>query len=311
MAQDPFDRSFQPRTGAAEVLESGIRRVVAPNTGPMTFTGTNSYLIGQEVVGLIDPGPVDDRHEAALLAAIGDGVVSHVLVTHSHVDHAPMARRMADRFDAPVLAFGTASEARSSRMAVLAEEGELGGAEGIDFAFAPDERLPDGALVVGEGWTIEAIHTPGHLSDHLCFAVAGTGVTPGAVLTGDHVMGWATTMVSPPDGDLTDFMVSLDKMAARNDRIFYPGHGGAVSNPAAMIAWQKDHRNARERQIREALATGAATPTELAQRIYTDVDPRLIPAAARNVLAHLIDLSDRGIVKPVGQLSAAGAFVLA
>lgn len=305
MSRDPFDKTFRPRTGQPEELEPGVTLVAAPNAGPMTFTGTNSYLVGQDSLALIDPGPDMPEHEAALMAAIAGRPVSHVLVTHSHVDHSPLARRMADRLDAPVCAHGDPEAARSDVMAALSAQADLGGAEGLDHAFAVDLRLGHGDRLEGGDWTIEALHTPGHLSDHLCFALAGRG----AVFSGDHVMGWATTMISPPDGDLTRFMASLDLLAARRDRVFYPGHGGALHDPAGMIAWQKAHRLNREGQILSALGAGANTALGLAGMIYTDIDPRLMPAAARNVLAHLIDLVTRGKADVDGPISQNATFL--
>lgn len=304
---DPFDKNHRPATGQPVELEPGIRVVAAPNPGPMTFTGTNTYLIGERCIAVIDPGPDLAAHEAALLAAIGDAEVSHILVTHSHVDHSPLAHGLANKLGAKVYGFGTAAQARSPTMAALAEQGDLGGAEGIDTAYRPDVRVADAESIACDEWTLTAIHTPGHLSDHLCFSLDARG----AVFSGDHVMGWATTMVSPPDGDLTQFMASLAKMAAREDRIYYPGHGGPVNDPAFMIAWQTEHRLAREAQIRAALSEAPADALNLAARIYTDIDPRLIPAAARNVLAHLIDLSARGVAAPEGTLSADATFHLA
>ncbi|MEM7441409.1 MAG: MBL fold metallo-hydrolase [Pseudomonadota bacterium] len=303
---DPFDKSFRPATGRAVELEPGVRVLAAPNPGPMTFTGTNTYLVGTHHLAIIDPGPDLIDHETAILAAVEGAKVSHILVTHSHVDHSPLARRLSEKLNAPVCGFGPAAEARSLQMAALAQEGDLGGGEGVDLAYSPDVALSDGDCVTGDGWALNALHTPGHLSDHLCFALGGTG----AVFSGDHVMGWATTMVSPPDGDLTRFMASLDKMTERPDRIYYPGHGGPVEDPIGIIAWQKTHRQGREAQIREALLAGPATAMDLAQRIYTDIDQRLIPAAARNVLAHLIDLSTRNLAKPQGQLTQSAEFEL-
>ncbi|MDR6264674.1 MBL fold metallo-hydrolase [Roseobacter sp. N2S] len=303
---DPFDRDYTPQTGTLVQLTPDIGVVTAPNGGPMTFTGTQTYVIGTESLAIVDPGPDNDAHLAALLAAINGRPVSHVVVTHSHIDHSPLSRRLSLAVDAPVLGFGTANQGRSPVMERLAAQGDLGGNEGIDADFTPDERIADGAVITGAGWALEAIHTPGHLSNHLCFAVQGTG----AVLTGDHVMGWATTMVSPPDGDLTSFMASMEKMAARKgDSIYFPGHGGAVKDPAAMVAHQIRHRKTRESQILANLGTGTpATALGLAELIYTDVDPRLIPAAARNVFAHLIDLSERNLVTPDRPISVETVF---
>ena len=286
-------------------LQPGLSVVTAPNAGPMTFTGTQTYLLGTDALAIIDPGPDIESHLQALLAAIAGRAVSHVIVTHSHVDHSPLSRRLAEITRAPILAFGTAHEARSPVMDRLAKAGDLGGKEGIDTDFRVDQKVGDGELIPGDGWTLRALHTPGHLSNHLCFAWQEAD----AVFSGDHVMGWATTMVSPPDGDLTDFMRSLEKLARRtDDRIFYPGHGAAITEPLAMVKHQINHRKMRESQIYEALGAGAASAPELAMQIYTDVDPRLLPAASRNVFAHLIDLCERGLVAAPQGMTQASRF---
>lgn len=303
MADTPFDLSWRTTPGERVELAPGLARVTAPNAGPMTFTGTNTYLVGDAELAVVDPGPDDDAHLAALEAAIAGRRVSAVVVTHAHVDHAPLSRRLAQMVDAPVMGFGDLDPARSPMMRRLDALADLGGGEGLDPAFAPDRILRDGDTVSGEGWQLTALHTPGHLADHLCLSL-GNGV----VLSGDHVMGWATTMVSPPHGDLTQFMASLRMMGERSDSVYYPGHGGPVTDPAGMIDWQIAHRQQREAQIREALSAGPATPEALARTIYTEVDPRLIPAATRNVLAHLLDLCGRDKVTCEGPISATARF---
>ena len=304
---DPYERNHKPAVGQAVEIEPGLRVVTADNAAPMTFTGTQTYLLGTDAVAVIDPGPDSDAHYKALMAAIGGAEVSHILVTHSHLDHSPLSGRLQQATQAPVLAFGQAHAARSAVMERLAGAGDLGGKEGIDTGFQPDVLLRDGQLVSGDCWTLQALHTPGHLSNHLCFAWE----TRGAVFTGDHVMGWATTMVSPPDGDLTDFMASLAKLAERgDDRVYYPGHGAPVLDPIGMVRHQIAHRKTREAQILDTLGLGTFSPAELAARIYTDVDPRLLPAAARNVLAHLIDLSERRLVRSEGEISQTAKFAL-
>ncbi|WGI20726.1 MBL fold metallo-hydrolase [Amylibacter sp. IMCC11727] len=305
---DPFDRDHTPSVGTPLQLLPDVAVVTAPNASPMTFTGTQTYLIGTESLAIVDPGPDMEAHFDALVAAVAGRTVSHIVVTHSHVDHSPLSRPLAQKYDAPILGFGTTDEGRSETMERLAALADLGGAEGKDTDFVPDQRIADGDMIQGGGWALEAIHTPGHLSNHLCFAVQGTG----AVLSGDHVMAWATTMVSPPDGDLTSYMKSMEKMAARTeDTVYFPGHGGPVADPAGMVAHQINHRKMRETQIREALAKGKpASPIELAQMIYTDVDQRLIPAAARNVFAHLIDLYERDLVSVDGLIRPDAAFRL-
>lgn len=302
---DPFDRSFDAPAGVAETLAPGLRRVLAPNPSAMTFRGTNTYLLGTGALAVIDPGPDDDAHLAALMAAIGDAPVSHVLVTHAHLDHSALAPRLAARTGAPVLAFGGPTAGRRPDMAALAARGGLGGGEGVDAGFRPDRCLCDGAAVTGDGWEVTALHTPGHFGNHLCFAWGD------AVFTGDTVMGWSTTLISPPDGDLTDFMAALARLGGRGDRVWYPGHGGAVTDPAAMARWQIAHRQARTAQVLAALEEGPAHAGDIAARIYAGQEPGLIAAGTRNVLAHLIDLERRGAVRAPGPIGPATGFALA
>lgn len=279
----------------------GLRRIIAPNPSAMTLHGTNSYLIGTGDVALIDPGPEDAAHEAALLGALRPTErISHILVTHAHRDHSPLARRISARTGAPILAFGDSRAGRSARMAALG--GATGGGEGVDTTFTPDQRLADGAAVAGAGWRITALHTPGHMGNHMCFA------WDGVVFSGDHVMGWASTLVSPPDGDMTDYMASLERLDRVRARLLMPGHGGAVTDPAARIAELRAHRLMREAQILTALGDGPATSGGLAAGLYRDTPPNLMGAARRNVLAHLIDLEARGRVASMGPPGADSAF---
>jgi glyoxylase-like metal-dependent hydrolase (beta-lactamase superfamily II) len=270
-------------------LEPGLRRLRAPNPSPMTFTGTNTYLVGDGEVAVIDPGPALPAHHAAIRAALGPGErIGGILLTHSHLDHSPLAAALSAETGAPVMAAGPSDWGRSATMAGLARGGALGGGEGVDADFAPDRRIGEGD-VLGGGWgEIAVIATPGHMANHLSFAWRG------ALFSGDMVMGWSTSLVSPPDGDMTAFMASLDKLGRRDDRVYYPGHGDPVADPQARVAELIAHRRGREAQIRAALETvESATAEELARAIYTDVTPALIPAATRNVLAHLIDLWTR------------------
>jgi hydroxyacylglutathione hydrolase len=274
----------------------------------MTFTGTRSYILGEGEVAVIDPGPAEVGHLAALEAALAPGeTVRAVLVSHSHRDHSAGAAAFAARVNAPVLAQGDAVGARSAAMARLAEAGLVGGGEGIDAGFRPDRRLAEGDEIAGPGWSLTALHTPGHLGDHLCFAWAEGN----ALFTGDLVMGWATTMISPPDGDLAAFRASIVRLQGRSEVVCYPGHGKPVFDPPALLAWLLAHRVQREAEILGVLARGPATVAELTASIYAAVDPVVWPAAGRNVLAHLVDLSERGAVRPVGVFSAAARFSLA
>ena len=296
--------SFPPRAGEALELEPGLLRLIAPNPSPMTQAGTNSYLRGERSLAVIDPGPADRAHLDALLQAIGGRRVSHIIVTHSHLDHSPLARPLAEATGAPVLAFGGPQAGRSAVMERLAETGLAGGGEGIDRDFAPDEILGDGTEISGDDWQLTALHTPGHIGNHLCLAWGE------AIFTGDHVMGWASSLVSPPDGDLTDFMTSCERLRDLPARVFHPGHGAPVAEPSARLDWLIGHRRAREADILKALSMRSGSVTELTSAIYTDVPPALLPAAARNVFAHLVDLLGRGLVEARPALSFTAEFAL-
>ncbi len=312
--KDPFDKNPDVAYGVAEQVAPGVRRITCRNPSAMTFSGTRSYLVGEGEVALIDPGPDDREHLAAIAAALAPGErIAHILVTHSHIDHSPGARAVAAATGAPVHAFGPHGAGLSETMRRLKADGiALGGGEGGDGGFRPDHAMPEGETigVGGEagGWALTALHTPGHLSNHICLALEGTGV----LFTGDTVMGWATTLVSPPEGDMAALMATLRRLAGRaDDRLYLPGHGHPVTDPAAMLGFQIAHREQRMAQILAGLAAGPADAGKLAREIYTDVDPRLLPAARRNVLATLIGLLDQGRVAVRGPLSAVAVFELA
>lgn len=295
--------AFNPPVGIAEDMGRGIRRILAPNPSPMTYLGTNTYMLGETGIAVIDPGPDDQSHLAAILGALGPGQrVTHILVTHAHLDHSPLAAQLARETGAKVHAFGHARDGRSAVMERLAQSGLNDGGEGIDHGFCPDIRLADGEVVTGEGWTITALWTPGHLGNHLCFQ------TRGAVFTGDLVMGWASSLVSPPDGDLTDFMASCARLRDIGAEVFHSGHGAPIDDPMARLDWLISHRRAREAAILAQLGSGPATAQELAQRIYTETPRALLPAATRNVLAHLIDLMGKNLVSPLDPLSSDARF---
>ncbi len=292
-----------PRPETVERLAPGIRRVLAPNPSPMTYWGTNSYIIGEGEVAVIDPGPAEPAHLRAILDALAPGErITHILVTHSHLDHSALAGPLSQATGAPVLAFGDSRAGRSEVMERLARAGLSGGGEGVDAGFAPHERLRDGQVISGPGWRITALWTPGHFGNHLCFALGD------ALFTGDHVMGWASSLVSPPDGDLTAFMASTRRLAARRDRIYYPGHGAPVERPGQRIRWLLEHRRSREAALLEALAGGPATLAELAARVYTDIPARMRPMAERNAFAHLVDLVRHSRVRAEPELSLAARF---
>lgn len=290
------DDDFNPPAGVPETLAPGLRRVLAPNPSPMTWRGTNTYLVGAgEDIAVIDPGPEDPAHMAAILGALTRGQrISHILVTHAHLDHSPLARPLSQETGAPTLAYGNAWAGRSAVMTQLAKAGLSEGGEGVDITFAPDQALPDGARVAGDSWQLEALWTPGHFGNHMSFAWGD------AVFTGDLVMGWASSLISPPDGDLTDFMASCRMLRARGARVFHPGHGAPVTRPKERLDWLIAHREARTDAILVALADGPADASALARRIYTDTPAALMPAAARNVFAHLIDLEGKHQVRAIG-----------
>ena len=294
---------FDPPIGIAETLEPGLRRIVAPNPSPMTYRGTNTYLIGTKGLAVIDPGPLSDAHLAAILAAVGpDQQITHIIVTHTHLDHSPLARPLAQACGAPVYAFGDAAAGRSAVMQQLAQSGLIGGGEGIDVDFAPDHLIRDGGMIPGDDWQLEAFHTPGHIGNHMSFGWNDT------CFTADHVMGWASSLVSPPDGDLTDFMASCARLQQRSWRLFYPGHGAPVDAPAARLDWLIAHRNGRETAILDVLSGGPATASAIAARVYADTPAALLGAATRNVLAHLIDLNGKSLATPMGELHADATF---
>jgi glyoxylase-like metal-dependent hydrolase (beta-lactamase superfamily II) len=273
--------------GRADEIAPGVRRLLADNPSPFTYSGTQTYLVGTGEVAVIDPGPDLAEHVDAILTATAGARIAAILCTHTHRDHSPASRPLAAATGAPII--GCAPLA-------IEDDGPRSDAA-FDFDYVPDRVLEHGEQLEGEGWTLEAVATPGHTSNHLCFALLGTGI----LFTGDHVMGWSTTVVSPPDGDMTRYMESLDRLLARDDRRYFPAHGPAVDKPHRHVRSLVTHRRMRERQILAQLEAGQGRIPAMVEAMYRDVDPRLHPAAGRSVLAHLLDLERRGLVREEGE----------
>ena len=275
-------------TGKVDVLEPLVRRVLAPNPSPFTYTGTQTYLIGTaDSLTVLDPGPNDPQHIEALMAAIGDARVATITCTHTHRDHSPAA--------APLQRL-TGAEIVGCAPLALDTSGPRADAP-FDTTYAPDRVLRNGETLGSEGWTLRAVATPGHTSNHLCFALEETG----ALFTGDHVMGWSTSVVSPPDGNMAAYMQSLQLLHDREDRIYYPAHGPAVEKPRQLVRGMIGHRRQRERQILRQLEKGPQAIPEMVPDMYKGTDPGLYPAAGMSVMAHLIDLEQRGRVGRDGE----------
>ena len=274
-------------TGQVEQLAPGIRRVLAGNPSPFTYTGTQTYIVGEGEVGVIDPGPDLPAHLDAILAATTGERIVAILCTHTHRDHSPASRPLAAATGTPII--GCAPLA-------LDDDGPRSDAA-FDFDYAPDRVLADGEAVEAPGWRLVAVATPGHTSNHLCLALDGTG----ALFTGDHVMGWSTTVVSPPDGDMHDYMASLELLLRRDDQVYYPAHGPAVEKPHSHVRSLIAHRRMREQQILKRLGEGETHIPAMVETMYQGTDPRLFPAAGRSVLAHLVDLEARGLVRSEGE----------
>ncbi len=275
----PYVRELDVAYGRVEQVSPSIRRVVANNPGPFTYLGTGTYIVGHGEVAVIDPGPLLHDHLQALLRALDGERVTQILVTHTHADHSPLAAPLAEATGAPVRGLA----------AVRTEDG-VGLEAGDDLAFRPDAPVADGERFAGPGWTLEAVFTPGHASNHVCYALAEEN----ALFSGDHVMGWSTTVVSPPDGDMGAYLHSLQAVAERGFATLWPTHGPPVAEPAPFLAAYRAHRLNRERQIVERLAAGPARIAELVPALYAATDRRLWPAAAHSVWAHLLHLLAQG-----------------
>ncbi|GAA4108325.1 MBL fold metallo-hydrolase [Aminobacter aganoensis] len=280
-----LDTRFDPAYGQPVPVAEGVMRITANNPGPFTFHGTNSYIIGRDTLAVLDPGPADEAHLEALIRAIAGRPVSHVFVSHTHRDHSPLAARLKALTGAVTVAEGPHRPARPLRIGEIAP---LDASSDTDFV--PDLVMADGQIVDGDGWRMRTVLTPGHAANHAAFALEGTGV----LFSADHVMAWSTSIVAPPDGAMSDYMASLDKLIARDDRLYLPGHGGPVVAPQTFVPGLKAHRRMREQAILERLGAGDRLIPDIVRAIYRDTDPRLYGAAGLSVLAHLEDLVGRG-----------------
>lgn len=290
-----FDRNFAPPYGVAEEVAPGVRRVMCRNPGPFTFKGTATFLVGARELAVIDPGPEDDAHLDALIAAIAGRPVKHILITHTHRDHSPLARRLKERTGALTAGFGPHAGGAAAPGPALDASG--------DHDFVPDLVLKDGDVVAGEGWTLEAVHTPGHTSNHMAFALKEHD----ALFCGDHVMAWSTSVVAPPDGDMRQYLRSLQRLLDRTEAVYWPTHGPPRLDPLPLVRALIAHRRMREGAILARLKDGALPLEALVAAIYADVDRRLHAAAAQSTLAHLKLLEEEGRI--VAEPSSSGAML--
>ena len=282
MADIPFVKEIEFEYGVMEEVAPGIRRVIANNPGPFTYPGTGTYVIGQGEVAVIDPGPNMPDHVEAILKGLDGETVTHILITHTHFDHSPAAAPLKAATGAATYGYGPHA---GNRHGAKAEEGG-------DFDFLPDHRVKHGDIVEGAGWSVEALHTPGHISNHICYAYQEQK----ALFTGDHVMGWSTSVITPPDGSMTDYMAALRLLLDRDDQVYWPTHGAPITDPKPFVEAYIAHREAREAQIMECLRTGTHYIPAMVKIMYTDVPEILHSAAGRSVQAHLIHMEETGRV---------------
>jgi glyoxylase-like metal-dependent hydrolase (beta-lactamase superfamily II) len=295
----PFDRNFEAPYERLIEVGPRIRRLLANNPGAFTFKGTSVAVVGRGNIAVIDPGPDDPSHLEALHEALKGEAVTHILVTHTHRDHSPAARALKAWTGARIYGFGPHGAGKAEQGIVVEEGG--------DMEFAPDVRVRDGDIIEGDGFTFECVHTPGHTSNHMCYALKEEK----ALFCGDHVMGWSTTVVAPPDGDMGDYLASLRKLLARDDAVYWPAHGGPIRDPKSFVAAYLAHRLEREAQILAALGEGVAEIPQMVERIYVGLNPRLKPAAGLSVLAHLMLMLEQGRVVAEGTPGLAARFRLA
>ena len=298
-AELAFNRSQDVDYGVAQEVAPGVRRIVANNPGPYTFLGTNSYVVGSGEVAVIDPGPAEPSHLEAIAAAIKGERLTHILITHSHRDHCDGARGLQALAGGKIAAFGPTGTARGAGAPGLSYDF-------VDPDFVPDRKLADGDSVRGKDFALDVLHMPGHAPDHLCFALVGKRT----MFTGDHVMGWNTTVIAPPEGDLAQFLASLERLMQRHDKMFLPAHGGRIQTPQRVVKAYIMHRKWREQTILACLEDGICTVPRIVARLYGTLDAGLKEAAALSVLAHLEYLIDRDLVAADGANALSSVFYL-
>ena len=298
----PFNRDYPLKPGVVDQVRSNVRRVLCNNPSPFTFTGTNSYIVGTGKVAIIDPGPANDAHLQALLDAVKGETVTHILVTHTHSDHSPNTAALKAATGATVYAEGPH---RASRPRFESEKHSP--ESGADRDFKPDVLVADGDVIEGDGWALEGVTTPGHTANHMAFAWREKKY----LFVADHVMGWSTSIVAPPDGSMIDYMASLDKLAARDEDLYFSGHGPDIPEAQRYVRFLIRHRRAREASILHRLGKGEADIPTIVRAIYIGLDPRLTNAAGYSVLAHLEDLVARGVVLTDGDPVIGGSYRVA
>ena len=295
----PFRRELDFSYGEVSQIAPGIRRVIAENPSPFTLYGTGTYILGRGEVAVIDPGPADGAHIAKLLEALEGEVISHILITHTHMDHSPGCRLLQAHTDAKSYAYGPHGAGKLEQ-GVPVEEGG-------DMAFEPDELVRDGDVLTGADWSVECVYTPGHTSNHMCYQLQESK----ALFTGDHVMGWSTSIISPPDGDMGAYMTSLDRLLERDDAVYWPTHGPCIDDPKPHVRAFVEHRLARERQIIECVRKGVRRIADMVPIMYAELPEFMYPAAARSVLASIERLVDSGALKADGGLHLQAVYQLA